>query len=78
MALFPPNLNRAVVREVIHDDLLGELQVVISKPRRARPPATPVLADDAPADTVAAPAHRPTGPPPAPKMAIRVTGRRHV
>jgi hypothetical protein len=60
---------------VIHDPLLGELQVVVSKPGRARPSSAPFVLDEAPAETVAAPAHQPTGPPSA-KMAARAKDRR--
>jgi hypothetical protein len=56
--------NRSRIVRIEHDDLLGELQVSVSKPRPARPPAAPVPAEDAlAAYCIIPPATPATGPP---------------
>ncbi len=72
-----PNHARKSVATVIHDPLLGDLQVVVSEPGTTRPPAPSTTPEDAPAGSVVAPAHRPTGPPSASKVAARRKGGRH-
>jgi hypothetical protein len=71
------NFNRAVVREVIYDDLLGELQIVVTVAPRARRSLVPPAREAAP-PSPAAPAKQPaTGPPTASPLAMFTGDRRH-
>lgn len=69
--------NGKSIVTVIHDPLLGDLQVVVSEPGTTRPPGTPTAPEDALAGSVVASAHPPTGPPPASHVAARSKGGRH-
>lgn len=69
--------NGKSIVTVIHDPLLGELQVVVSAPGTSRPPAPSTTPEDAPAGSVVASAHRPTGPPSTSQVVARSKGGRH-
>lgn len=55
--------NGTSVVAVIHDPLLGELQITVAKPRSAPPPCAAAVPADVCANRIAPAANHPTGPP---------------